>query len=132
MLHRVGKFNELSKIGQACNLRHRFNDALNDAVGKVNQYILKINSCNAYEHFDGSGNLSIQGKRSFWYELDALIQKFDFDKVKLLPNPKNPPGFRKPGKTTCDHQYNKNQMYPNYNDHSKWPRERKLPTPPPK
>ena len=67
---------------------------LNDAVAKVDHKILTINSCNTYEHFTPAGSLSIKGKKSFLLELDDLLQRFDLDKIKLLPNPKNPPRNR--------------------------------------
>ena len=71
------------------NLCAKFNDALNDAVAKVDQYILTINSCSQYKHFDKKGNLSLKGKHDFWWELDDLIDRFEANRVKLLPNPKN-------------------------------------------
>ena len=74
-------------ITQLC---HRFNDHLNDAVAKTNQFILTMSSCNSYDHFDHRRNLS-KGRISLWHELDDLIDRFERNKVKLLPNPKNPP-----------------------------------------
>ena len=94
MIKRVGSFNRESSIHKVCNLRAKFNDSLNDATAKIDQYILTINSCNAYENFDKHGNLSIKGKQAFWWELDNLIYRFEDNKVKLLPNPKNPPHKR--------------------------------------
>ena len=91
MLRKVGLFNDSSHIAKALQLRTKFNDALNDAVAKVGQHILTINSCNGYEHFNQHGNLSIKGKNNFWWELDDLLERFELSKIKLLPNPKNPP-----------------------------------------
>ena len=90
MLRRIGKFHQSSRMSGICELRSKFNDALNDAVAKYNQYILTVNSCNTYDHFDQMGMLSSKGKEAFWYEIDDLIARFDVNKVKLLPNPKNP------------------------------------------
>ena len=73
-----------------CQLRSKFNDALNDNVAKNEHHIMTINSCDSYEHFDRAGKLSIKGKRAFWREIDDLIQCFEENCVKLLPNPKNP------------------------------------------
>ena len=94
MLRRIGSFHEGSKMSMICKLRAKFNDALNDACAKVGQYMLTIASCNAYEHFDKHGNLSRAGKQEFWLELDELLEPFDSGRVKLLPNPKNPPHSR--------------------------------------
>ena len=93
MLRRIGSFNSGSKTAGVMELRPKFNDVLNDELAKLNQYILTINSCNTYDHFDRYGNLSPKGKECFWWELDDLIERFNIDKVKLLPNPKNPPQF---------------------------------------
>ena len=65
MLRRVGKFSDESKMKAICEFRAKVNDALNDSITKMGQYILTINSCNAYEHFDRSGNLSLAGKKAF-------------------------------------------------------------------
>ena len=91
MLRRIGKFHNKSQIGTVCSYRAKFNGALNDAVAKMDLRILTISSCNSYDHFDSSGNLSAKGKRAFWLELDELLEKFNDNKIKLLPNPKNPP-----------------------------------------
>ena len=78
-----------------CKLQSKFNDTLNDAVTKIDQYILTVNSCNTYEDFNKKGNLSDKGMNGFWSEVDDLIQRFESGKVKLKPNPKNPPRFKK-------------------------------------
>ena len=70
-------------------MRPKFNDALNTAVAKIDQYIMTINSCNTQYHFDCWGNLSQKGKNALWMEIDDLIERFDSDAVKLLPTPKN-------------------------------------------
>ena len=91
MLRRIGKFHDKSQIGTVCSYRAKFNDALNDAAARMDLRILTISSCNSYDHFDSSGNLSAKGKRAFWLELDELLEKFNDNKIKLLPNPKNLP-----------------------------------------
>ena len=115
MIRRVGSFHEDSKMYQVNSFRHRFNDCLNDAVAKISQRILTVNSCNAYEHFDRGGRLSPAGCMIFWKELDDLIDRYERNKVKLLPNLKNPP--RNHG-TQAKHQgearwnvYNKHHRY---------------------
>ena len=100
MLRRVGHFPEESKIHNICQLRAKFNDALNDTIAKVDHYIMTITSCNQYQHYDKSGKLSMSGKSAFWSELDDLLQKFEADRIKLLPNPKNAARS-----TFCDQQY---------------------------
>ena len=91
MIHRVGHFHPDSKMFNISKFRPKFNDSLNDAIAKIDQYILTIASCSTYEHFDIDSNLSAKGKRSFWLELDDLIDRFERNKVKLLPNPKHVP-----------------------------------------
>ena len=96
MLCRCGYSEDSSStVAQILRLRPKFNDALNDAVAKVDQYIMTINSCGSFEHFDKRGNLSKKGKYCFWWELDDLIKRFEKGKVKLLPNPTNHPQKRK-------------------------------------
>ena len=68
-------------------LRAKFSDALNDAVARIDQHILTINSCNSTEHFDQWGNLTIKGKKAIWYEINDLLERFDKNEVKLLPAP---------------------------------------------
>ena len=91
MIKRVGSFTESSPMHKATAFWAKFNDTLNDAVAKVEQRILTVNSCCTYDHFDHKGNLSLKGKKAFWLEIDNLLERFDKNKVKLLPNPKNPP-----------------------------------------
>ena len=66
--------------------RAKFNDALNDCAGRLNHRILTINSCNMKNHFTHKGDLSVTGKEVFWAEMDDLLERFDANKVKLLPN----------------------------------------------
>ena len=63
------------------------NEALNDAVARYDHRILTINSCNSSSHFDLWGNLSNKGYRSLWYEIDDLLERYDKNAVKLMPNP---------------------------------------------
>ena len=65
MIRRVGHFHPDSKMFNISRFRPKFNDSLNDAIVKIDQYILTIASCSTYEHFDIDGNLSAKGKRSF-------------------------------------------------------------------
>ena len=90
MLRRRGSFSDQSIMHNVCQLRSKFNDVLNDNVAKNEHHIMTINSCDSYEHFDRAGKLSIKGKRAFWREIDDLIQRFEENRIKLLPNPKNP------------------------------------------
>ena len=93
MLRRIGKFGHRQTTVNA--LRSKFNDALNNLVAKISEYILTINVCFSYEHYDHTGALSEAGKIEFFQELDDLIHRFDLDKIKLLPNPKNPANTNK-------------------------------------
>ena len=91
MIRRIGPYRPESKINTVCEYRAKFNDALNDGVAKISGRILTVNSCNAYEDFDRCGNLSNKRKADFLWEVDELIEIFEKNKLKLLPNPKNRP-----------------------------------------
>ena len=79
------------KKAEIAHLRAKFNDALNTAAEKMGHYIMTINSCSSYNHFDRAGHLSSRGKEEFWLELDNLLERFEKDKVKLKPNPHHKP-----------------------------------------
>ena len=79
-----------SCIFNICQFRGKFNEALNSSISKISQYMLTIASCNSYDDFDKHGCLSKKCKMAFWDELDDLIDRFDRDKVKLLPTPSQP------------------------------------------
>ena len=85
MIRRVGSFHEGTRMARICELRSRFNDALNTSVAKYNHRIMTINSCNTYNHFDRLGMLSPKGKEDYWAEVDDLLYRFEKNKVKLLP-----------------------------------------------
>ena len=127
----IGSFHEKSRMHVVCGLRSKFNDTLNDTVAKVNQYILTITSCNAYEDFNKSGNLSDRGKTAFWNELNDLIQRFEHHKVKLLPNPKNPPKSKSLQHHHQNHQFSPSDWVHHTHHHDDHNGMRKLPTPPP-
>ena len=86
MFRRVDNFGR-TRLQEIFSLRSHFNDALNDAVARADQRMLTITSCNTSEHFDQKGNLSIKGRHVFWQEIDDLLERFDKDKIKLLPRP---------------------------------------------
>ena len=113
MLRRVGKFSKESRRFAIHSLRSKFNDSLNDAVAKRGHRIMTVNSCNAYEHYDHRGNLTPVGRKEFWLEVDMLVNRFDLGKIKLLPNPKNPP--------------RNHRQRDSHHDHA-----RRLPSPPPR
>ena len=119
MLRRIGNY-KTARLRETFELRSKFNDALNDAGAKVDHYILTINSCNAYEHFDKKGELSPKGKSEFWSKIDDLIDRFYADKVKLLPNQKNSP--------QTANKSNMSKMRAHHAQHQDF--RRKLPTPP--
>ena len=100
MLRQVGSFHPDSKFNKVYSLKAKFNDALNDAAASIKQHMVTINDCNTYEHFDHFGNLTFSGKDAFWSEMDHLLRRFDLEKIKLLPNPKNPPRNRQHSTST--------------------------------
>ena len=129
MLHRVGSFHQGSTMQGVCSLCPKFNDALNDLVAKIDQRVMTINSCNTYDHFDKRGDLSLRGRTDFWYELDDLISRFDIRKIKLLPNPKNPPQHGR--SHTHSTRVSAETRHHQHNDCEKTSTHCKLPTPPP-
>ena len=121
MIRRIGQYSTESHLGAILSLRAKFNDALNDAAAKINQRILTINSCNAYEDFNSKGSLSDRDRTAFWQELDDLTYRFDTDRVKLLPNLKNPPWAQNQqhrsnrfGPSTINQPYYNAHPYPDY------------------
>ena len=100
MIRRVDSYGE-SKNQQIYNLRAKVNDALNDAAARINQHILTINSCNTSSHYDLWGNLSNKGYRVLWYKIGDLLERFDQNAVKLLPNP-NRRRFNKKPMSICE------------------------------
>ena len=133
MLRRISKMHDDAKISKVYALHPKFNNALNDCAAKLDQYIMTINSCNGYDHFDHCGNLSSKGKKTFWEEIDELIEWFDNGKIKLLPNPKNPP------RRKHTHFFNHFRDSGAHNNHRSLPTDvhtrdstmqRRLPTPP--
>ena len=62
MICRVGKIHDNSALGAVCALRPKFNDSLNDAVAKMNEYILAIKTVSHFEDFDHLGHLTKRGK----------------------------------------------------------------------
>ena len=87
MLRRIGVFDDRTMaIG---NYRAKFNDSLNNSAAKLNEHMLTINSCNMYEHYQKKGQLSESGWIAYFTELDDLLHRFDTDRIKLKPAPRN-------------------------------------------
>ena len=64
---------EKSPLHAALKLRNKFNDALNDAVAKIDHYLLTVNSYNANEDYTHKGELSDKGKTVYWLEINGLM-----------------------------------------------------------
>ena len=58
---------------------------LHEAVDMRQHHVLSIRNCTSPRYFDGQGNLSVRGKLAFWHEVDNLLERFDVNEVKLLP-----------------------------------------------
>ena len=69
MMRRIGNHKIDSKTGRVLEMRSKFNDALNNSVGKIGQHILTVTSCNSYDHFSHNGDLSLIGKSEFRWKL---------------------------------------------------------------
>ena len=94
-----------SKLDIVYSLWAKFNDSLNDAVDRIGQHIMTINSSTTAGHFDSLGNLSHKGKMALWLEMDDLLARFDKKEIKLLPNPvNNKPVHRVNHHTQQNHQ----------------------------
>ena len=89
MIKRVEHYKEGSLMAKVCSLRKKFNDLLNMAAARKEAKVLTIRSCNSPQHFEASGALSTKGKLAFWWEVDELIERFEMNKVKLLPRINN-------------------------------------------
>ena len=72
-------------MSKLCSLRNKFNDILNEEANRHDSKVMFIKSCDKPEHFDHYGNLTGKGKITFWFELDDLLNRFNANKVKLLP-----------------------------------------------
>ena len=88
MLRRALSFQERSRMADVCKLRIKFNELLNEKAARQNFRVSSIKSCTSIEHFDRMGNLSTKGIRNFWEEFNDLLDRFDANKVKLLPRSK--------------------------------------------
>ena len=64
MLRPIGKFDKHTMLVNG--LRSKFNDALNDAVAKIEEYMLTVSSYHQCEHYDHKGRLSEKGKKSIF------------------------------------------------------------------
>ena len=85
MSRKIASFKPGSKAEIKVNLMSKFNGILNEAVARQNNHVMVIRSCNTLEHFDKWGNLSVKGKVTFWHEMDDLMERFDSNKIQLMP-----------------------------------------------
>ena len=79
------KMFQQSRIAELCEARLQFNKILHEAIGLQDHRVMSIRTCKSPDDFDALGNLSNQGQIKFWKEIDYLLEKFDRNKVKLLP-----------------------------------------------
>ena len=79
-------FKRDSRLDLFHSLQVKFNDALNTSTARYDARIMTIATCNTNTHFNHKGELSVKGQCAFWYEVDDLLERFDHNEVKLLPN----------------------------------------------
>ena len=85
MIKRLERYPEGSKMAWVCTLRNKFNELLNESAARTNAKILSIHNCTSPDDFDHFGKLSRKGRLTFWLKLDDLLQRFEENKVKLIP-----------------------------------------------
>ena len=85
MLRRAEFYPASCKLGKICSVRTKFNDSINMAAAKHDQYVMNISTCTSKSFFDICGNLSDPGKKVFYRELDHLLERFDRNEIQLLP-----------------------------------------------
>ena len=83
MIRRFGRFED--KITDILSLRYKFNKLLHEAVHNQCCKVMSIQPCVSGDHFDMTGNLTNKAKIEFWHEVDNLLERVNFDKVKLNP-----------------------------------------------
>ena len=86
MIRRAEYYSIHSRLGRMCAARPKFNEAMNNTAANHEHYIMNAMSCTRKHHFDICGNLSDAGKSVFWRELDHLMERFDRNEIKLMPN----------------------------------------------
>ena len=67
-------------------LHGKFNSILEEQLldgNKENHYIMSIDVSEM--EFNATGNLSLEGKKTFWKEVDRALRKFDLGSIKLHP-----------------------------------------------
>ena len=84
------------------NLRKKFNNCLEDILA-FTRHTYMIDPCGIfddYDHFDNLGNLTANGRSTFWKFLDSQFKKFDRDEIDLLPAWKAAASLKKSAKFT--------------------------------
>ena len=94
-----------SRIGNMCAARLKYNEALNTAVAEVGHNIMNITDCSEKGDFNNLGQITTQGTRVFWQQVDFLLEQFDARKIKLLPAPVKERYYSSTSKEKGNHQY---------------------------
>ena len=85
MIHRPQQRGMDKKLVEMCSVKYKFNRILHESIEAQGHRVICIPTCNDAKYFDNHGNLTNVGKINFWREVDDLLERFDRDKVKLLP-----------------------------------------------
>ena len=69
-------------------LHRKFNEVLEDLLEIENfMHIMHIGDMEEERFFDSRGDLTIEGQKQFWRNLDKQLKNFDFHKTELPPVP---------------------------------------------
>ena len=104
-------YNGRQQFDQVMALRNRFNNALEEALAqytKSQHYILSIKVDE--DDFYRNGELTEEGKRDFWREVDSCLKRFDREEINLKPRAAS--------------------SKPDYDNNKSGSLRRKMPTPP--
>ena len=111
MLRRNMQLDNQSIMGSIRPLTNKFAAILNDAISELDQNIMTIISCSSPENDHKWGNPSVKGAKAFWKEVDDLLQKFNLNKIKLVPNQKKSREFHSPHHHSHCHKDNKTSKF---------------------
>ena len=89
--HLLIKHHPCSTYNNTVNLRKKFNSAQSSIADSNNLCILDLGHIfHMIQDFDHMGNLTKDGKETFWSYIDSKLTKFDADRIGLKPKKEKP------------------------------------------